>query len=146
MRSSEASDCVPLRDLENWCSHPNLLFHSRRFAAHCDKSKVLQRYSTCESQGPLLMRHIRHVAAWVALLPLEDVARDFGFATLSPVSVLIKLLQLRGRAKVPGGVFSDVLSVHSYISNFREPNYKQIPNWFYINKAQISTLAHFSSS
>jgi len=89
-------------DPDAWRSHPRLLRHLRRYRDHANPSTVLKLYArkvpSLERHG--LLRHIVHVGAWVALLPVEAAGREDSTERLSPVLLLAQLLRLRGQARL----------------------------------------------
>eukprot|EP00928_Gymnodinium_smaydae_P096988 TRINITY_DN8680_c0_g1_i1.p1 TRINITY_DN8680_c0_g1~~TRINITY_DN8680_c0_g1_i1.p1 ORF type:complete len:519 (-),score=50.93 TRINITY_DN8680_c0_g1_i1:70-1626(-) len=90
----------PIGDKQVWSAHPRLLRHLQAFQSHPRKSALLSRYwqkaNLMDRRN--LLRHTCHVAAWVALLPIETTAVGQGADKLSPARVLARMLRLCRRS------------------------------------------------
>ncbi|CAE8721487.1 unnamed protein product [Polarella glacialis] len=95
MSATWSKATTPRGGLESWYAHPRLLRHARRFETSRDPEAVLLRYYRLSAEDPELLRAACHVAAWVALLPEELVARPQGRSELSAVRLLAQLLRRR---------------------------------------------------
>lgn len=82
--------------LDSWRGSSRLQRHAQQFSIVQNPSVVLERYarSAASMDAKALARHTVHVAAWVALLPLERCVTAFGVDRLSPVLLLTRLLRL----------------------------------------------------
>jgi len=91
----------------DWSSHPRLQRHVRLFRGHKCQAAVLSRYAKARFTlgQEALQRHACHVAAWVALLPVDMAACPCNDECgLSPVRLLALFLH-----QVGGGPLSQWL-------------------------------------
>lgn len=93
---------MPIGSLQAWRAHPRLLRHTRLFQRHTNKAEVLKRYlsEATRLDAGSLKRHMCHIGAWTALLPLDLAAQPLGDENLSPARVLARLLQVHSSIRL----------------------------------------------